>query len=419
MNSIKTMRNQLLDYKKYLVLHSQATIKTRRSIKEHTNFVNKIYSEKTRVFYLNAFFQKNYFDLASFDCIVLTTSFLSSKWTPRNFKRTISRVENLTEYNGLIIALPQDEFINTALLDSYFESLNNLHIMTILPEREWPRIYPRSMKKGHTFEQILTGYINQLPEKNQRDFFKREIEISYRAWQTEPWLGLHSYKKYEISTKFSEIKKSNWNISTHPKDVLIGKSWDKLLQNSKFTIGTEQGASISDPQGLLREQYLIYKGSNPDADWIKSYKDCNFALHENSLALKGLSPRIFEAMQNNVALILLEGDYNGVLTPNKHYLPLKEDYSNIESIVSNLSEEMYKKITASYIEIFDNTELWYDHLAETINSKVKKNSNTFKKKYLFLYKIVKFKTFLLQLTFSITVKVVGIEKLIRIVNAFK
>lgn len=408
-----------MEPKRYLVVYSQATIKTRRSIKEHTNFINKINSEKIRVFYLNAFFQKNFFDLSSFDCIILTTSFLSSKWTAKGFERVKSRIQNLNRYNGLIVALPQDEFINTALLDSYFESLGNLHIMTILPEREWPRVYPRSMKKGHAFEQVLTGYINQLPKKNQKDFFKREYEISYRAWQTEPWLGLHSYKKYEICTKFSEIKKSNWNISTHPKDVLIGKSWDKLLQNSKFTIGTEQGASISDPQGLLREQYLIYKEYNCDSDWIKSYKDCNFAVHDNSLELKGLSPRIFEAMQNNVALILLEGDYNGVLTPNKHYLPLKEDYSNLEAIVSNLNVEIYKKIIASYSEIFDNNKLWYNHLAETINSKVKKNSNNLRKSHLLLYQIVKFKNVFLQIIYSTTVKVVGIEKFIRIVNALK
>ena len=408
-----------MELKKYLVIYSQATIKTRRSIEEHTNFIEKINSEKIRVFYLNTFFQNNYFDLSSFDCIVLTTSFLSAKWSPRNFKRVQSRIENLNKYDGLILALPQDEFINTALLDAYFESLTNLHIMTILPENEWSRIYPKSRKKGHTFEQVLTGYINQLPKKKQKNFLKREIEISYRAWETEPWLGKHSYKKYEICKKFTEIKKPNWDISTDQKDVLIGKSWDNLLQNSRFVIGTEQGASISDPQGILREQYLIYKANNPDSDWMKSYEDCNFVLNENSIDLKGLSPRIFEAMQNNTALILLEGDYNGVLKPHKHYLSLEKDYSNIESIVSQLNAETYNKLIESYIDIFENKELWYSHLAGTINSKVKKKSKILKKRYVFLYQILKFKTVLLQFTYTTTVKLLGIERLIRIVNAFK
>ena len=416
---IQIIREACMELKKYLVLFNQATIKTRRSINEHTNFINKINSEKIRVFYLNTFFQKNYFDLSSFDCIILTTSFLSSKWSPGSFNRVQSRIENLNQYNGLIVALPQDEFVNTALLDSYFESLSNLHIMTILPESEWSKIYPSSMKKGHTFEQVLTGYINHLPSKKQLDFFKRKYEISYRAWETEPWLGKHSYKKYEIYKKFAEVKKPNWNISTNQKDVLVGKSWDKLLQNSKFVIGTEQGASISDPHGILREQYLIYKANNPDSDWMKSYEDCNFELYEKSLDLRGLSPRIFEAMQNNAALILLEGDYNGVLKPNKHYLPLKKDYSNLEAIVSNLNVETYKKIIESYTEIFHNTELWYGHLAEIVNSKVKKKSNILKKRYVLLYQIFKFENVFLQFTYSTAVKLVGIERLIRIVNAFK
>jgi hypothetical protein len=405
--------------KKYLVLYSQAELITRRSIKEHSCFIEKIDSEKVQVFYLNTFFQNNYFDLSSFDCIILTTSFLSSKWSSGSFKRAKSRIKNLNHYNGLIVALPQDEFINTALLDSYFESLTNLHVMTILPEHEWSKIYPRSIKKGHTFEQALTGYINHPPKKKQLDFFKRAYEISYRAWATEPWLGKHSYKKYEIYKKFAKIQKPSWNISTNQKDMLTGRSWDKLLQNSKFVIGTEQGASISDPKGILREQYLIYKVDNPNSDWIKSYDDCNFAIYENSIDLRGLSPRIFEAMQNNAALILLEGDYNGVLKSNKHYIPLKKDYSNLDEIVSNLDAETHKRIIESYIEIFNNKELWYSHLAGLINSKVEKKSNILRKRYLFLYQIFKFKNVFLQLTYSAAVKLIGSERLIRIVNAFK
>ena len=101
------------------------------------------------------------------------------------------------------------------------------------------------------------------------------------------------------------------------------------------------------------------------------------------------------------------------------YLPLKEDYSNLASIVSNLNVETYKKIIESYVDIFHNAELWYVHLAEIVNSKVRKKSNILKKRYLFLYQMFKFKNIFLQFTYSTTVRLVGIERLLRIVNAFK
>lgn len=408
-----------MKHKTYLVVYSQATIRTRRSIKEHTKFLMKVKSEKIRIIYVNTFFQKNHYDLASIDCILLTTSFLSQKWSPRNFERLQHKLPNLGEFRGLIVAMPQDEFINTEMLDLYFETMKNLHIMTILPEKEWRKIYPRSTQKGHTFEQVLTGYINNLPKKRQKAFSKRKFEISYRAWETEPWLGKHSYKKFEICEKFAAVKRNNWNLSTKKQDVLVGKSWDRLLQNSKFVIGTEQGASISDPHGILREKYQRYKERNANADWITSYQDLNFEHFENSIELKGLSPRVFEAMQNNVGLILLEGQYNGVLNPNRHFLQVREDYSNLDEIIQNLDEETYKRIVGSYSEIFNKKELWYDQLAEKINSKVAGNGIKLKRRYVLLYQIEKILNWLFRFIYSSALHIIGIERIIRIFNVFR
>jgi hypothetical protein len=52
-----------------------------------------------------------------------------------------------------------------------------------------------------------------------------------------------------------------------------------------------------------------------------------------------ISPKIFEAISHKTALILFEGSYSGVITPHKHYIPLKKDFSNVDDIFKILQDD--------------------------------------------------------------------------------
>ncbi len=41
------------------------------------------------------------------------------------------------------------------------------------------------------------------------------------------------------------------------------------------------------------------------------------------------------------ALVLFEGEYSGVIKPNEHYIPLKDDYSNVEEVFALLDDVTY------------------------------------------------------------------------------
>ena len=54
--------------------------------------------------------------------------------------------------------------------------------------------------------------------------------------------------------------------------------------------------------------------------------------------------------------ILLEGNYNGVLTPWRHYVPLKSDYSNLDEVLGvvgdvarmqAIADRAYEEVVAS------------------------------------------------------------------------
>jgi len=69
-----------------------------------------------------------------------------------------------------------------------------------------------------------------------------------------------------------------------------------------------------------------------------------------------LTPRHFEACITRTCQILLEGSYNGVFQPWRHYIPLKNDYSNLDEVfealaddnlVDRIADQAYEDIVAS------------------------------------------------------------------------
>ena len=52
-----------------------------------------------------------------------------------------------------------------------------------------------------------------------------------------------------------------------------------------------------------------------------------------------ISPRHLEACATRTCQVLVEGEYDGVLVPNRHYLELKRDFSNIEEVLEAIKRD--------------------------------------------------------------------------------
>jgi len=81
-------------------------------------------------------------------------------------------------------------------------------------------------------------------------------------------------------------------------------------------------------------------------------------------------------------LVLFEGEYSGVLEPNRHFVPLKKDFSNFEEVVAKIKDEglrreiaatAYREVVASgkysyrsFVERFDEVveEEWTRRVAQ-------------------------------------------------------
>lgn len=289
-----------------------------------------------------------------FDLIIFHTLFISERWLGiNNLKNNIyPLINSLKNKNVVKIVLPQDEWIHTEALNDFINDFNVDIVYSVAPETEFKKIYNKVDFSKVKFQKVLTGYldsdttkkINHLESKS----IKRDIDIGYRAFRAPAWLGSHGYLKTKIADVFEEeSKKYNLknSISTRESDTILGDKWYEFLLSCKYVIGVEGGSTVIDPYGFIWEKGTDYEKENPDASFNDFEKQC-FPGMDGNLNLVAISPRHLEACSTKTCQILVEGDYNGVLKANIHYIELKKDFSNLQDVLNAVKDDKIRaKIT--------------------------------------------------------------------------
>ena len=90
--------------------------------------------------------------------------------------------------------------------------------------------------------------------------------------------------------------------------------------------------SVTDLDGSIYRRYTEMVEENPDVTY-EQVAERFLAPYEENIPLRTLSPRCFEAAALGTCQILFEGEYNGVLRPDEHYLALRKDFSNFEEVL--------------------------------------------------------------------------------------
>jgi hypothetical protein len=303
-----------------------------------------------------------------FDIIIFHDLFFCGRWGgPPLFNKLRAKIDFLRHHSAVKIAVPQDEFISADLLCEFINDFNVRAVFSVTPESEWPKVYRDIDRDKVKLYCVLTGYLDDATLGRISDLAKeapvdRPIDIGYRAggrnWRQASWLGRHGILKIEIAERFNAAARRHGvkaDISTRSEDTFIGEDWYRFLLRQKYTVGLEGGASILDWDGTIRIKTLNYVEQHPEASLIEIEQEC-FPGLDGSLALFALSPRHLEACATRSCQILIEGAFNGVLEPWRHYIPLKRDFGNLDEILeivkrdelrSKIVENAYQDIVAS------------------------------------------------------------------------
>ena len=315
------------------------------------------------------------------DLVVFHTIFLAQRWEPPIFARLRSRLQPLKVLAAPMVAVPQDEFMHADLLCDFLNEFDVGYVLSCAPETEWPKIYGRLGPRSR-IAKVLTGYlepqtVRRIETLRETGRARRPTDIGYRAWRPQPWLGRHGMLKSLIAEKVAGLAPGlgiSTDISLDERDTLVGDAWYRFLLGCRYTIGVEGGASILDANGDVKRCTDSMHLAHPDASFEEIEAAC-FPGRDGELSLFALSPRHLEACATRTGQILVEGHYDGVLTPGRHYIPVRRDLSDLASALEiSRSDEALAVMTGhAYADIVASGRYTYrsyiDGLVALINDR--------------------------------------------------
>ena len=357
-----------------LILYRRTCEKFRKTIDDHL-FSFKRYVPDVEFYYCDVILHVPYFlRLVKWDAVILHYCIISERFDQEFWKHLSQRLLNVGKLTGYKVAIPQDEYAHTSELWKLFRCIGVETVFTCAQPIDYDKLYP--LKETGLKHRIstLTGFVDEdsmtTISRLSKEVKERDIDIGYRARDLPFWLGKHGRIKKELADaalKAPNNQGLNLDISTRNSDVFYGDDWLRFLLRCRTTLGCLGGASLYDPHGQIRKKVDDYLNKHPHASFDEVEKAC-FPGQDYSLNLFALSPRHFECAMAKSCQILLEGDYQGVLEPNVHYIELKKDFSNYPEVFEKASDKDFcKKIAENaYRDIVESGKYTYRAFATQV-----------------------------------------------------
>lgn len=329
-------------------------------------------------YYVNAAFGiPKYLQEIDFDVIVYDNLLASKRSFPYRMEQFLEHSDALLNISGVRIGFAQDEYFQTHLLQRLINEHRIKYFFTLAGPSEQPKIFDKVDRTSVTFHTVLTGYLDSARlakvDKLLRAAPPRSIDIGYRAWNAPYYLGHHGVLKAKIADVFqeeAERRNLKVDISLAAKSVLLGDDWWKFLLRCKSVIGVEGGSSVLDPNGDVALTVHKFMLSHPDATFEETREAC-FPGLDGLLDYRAISPRHLESCAARNCQILIEGDYNGILKPSLHYIPVRSDFSNLDEVFEAARDEKLRShmIDRAYADVIESGKYTIDKFVKDVLEK--------------------------------------------------
>lgn len=311
-----------------------------------------------------------------FDAVVIDTTFLCWRWTGSYFAEFKRKYDFVRDLDAIKIAFPQDEYDHSEVLEDWLLDWKVGVVYSVCyGDREV--FYPKLKDQA----EIRLGYTGlfepediDLVAKFAVPWKARGVDVGYRAKLLPPYFGWFGKLKSDIAANFLDAAAPydiSTDISCKLEDAFMGDDWLRFLGRCRFILGCESGSSLLDPRGMIKVKCNEYLAKNPAASFEAIAANC-FPAQDRAQPFTAISPRLFEAAAAGCGQILVRGDYNGVLNPWEHYLPLARDASNISEIVESMRDtgRIQQMIRASQNALLENPHFTYRSFAADVISSI-------------------------------------------------
>lgn len=274
-----------------------------------------------------------------FDVVIMDSTALGTfRMRPRGYLRDhIKKWSFLKTWEAVKVGFPQDDYHDSATLDAIFSDWHFDKIYTVMPDR-FDAIYPKTSKRAE-LQTVLTGYVddNSVDEfvRFRKPFSERRVDLGQRVTRYPAIGGRYAALKGQLAEQAAALaRERNFavDVSTSDDARISGNAWFEFLGNTKFVTGAEGGVSVWDNDGRIRDGIADFLAERPDASF-EQIEECCFPNEDGKHVFSAISPRLFESALMGCCQILLEGKYVEGLAPFTHYIPVKQDFSDLVDAV--------------------------------------------------------------------------------------
>ncbi len=363
---------------KVLVVYHQIKPKDRKTVSDHLfafarHSLCEVWHYNTAgplPFFLNS---------GKFDLIIFHYTFLATRWNGRSaFRQITKKLARLETASALKIAFPQDEYLNSYLLCEFFSKFAVDHVFTCFTARDWDKAYPPERRGRAKLHHTLTGYVEQreaqtiLPRLQKHS--QRSVDVGYRARKLPFWNGRMGIQKWRITEEFSQAKKSSslrTNVSNRCEDVFLADEWLNFLAECRVVLGCESGSNLLDTEGKIRTCVDTHTEKNPKISYDEVEQSC-FPGQDGAIQLATVSPRHFEAAMTKTCQALIEGEYEGILRPGVHYIPIRSDFSNWPEVLEKIQDHKLCEAMAekTYADLVASQRYSYEAFVQDVFCKI-------------------------------------------------
>lgn len=316
-------------------------------------------------------------DLDAFEVLIVHNTVAYNPANVVSLDRLLGR--KFADFGGVKVLFKQDEnfhFQETALA---IRQMRFDLVLTCLPQSEWRKIYPKEVVGSDIhFSQMLTGYVT--PALRARFSLEsvlsdRPIDIGYRGSIQPIDFGRLCYEKRQIGDEVKlrlATRNLKLDISSRWEDRFGGEAWFEFLLRSKCILGVESGASIFDLNGDLKDRVEAFiQAHGPlseDAKYSERFLE-SIADLEGNVAYNQISPRHFEAAACGAVQIMYPGEYSKIFFPERHYLVLERDFSNLPTVIERAMDPAVRREIAlrAFDEIIQNRDYWIETFVERLD----------------------------------------------------
>lgn len=251
-------------------------------------------------------------------------------------------------FKGRKVVLRQDDNHQLSLFQRLCLDLQIHTVFSVVPESSIKEFYSSSFLSMIDVQHMFTGYISEkhvaLIADHKLPIHDRPIDISYRGSRQPLVLGRGAWEKEDIYNQFNDpkVKKKlndfnfNIDISCDWEDRKTSNDWYDFLANSKVVLATESGGTIFEDSVIVAESHeeMKFWCENQDTAGLLSGSD-----HlENGNNFRQIAPRHIEAAIMGCAQVMYRGSYSGIFEPWTDYIPLDKDLSNIDEVLSAITD---------------------------------------------------------------------------------